>query len=432
MGAMGAMGAEKPSLTRRQMTKRLKMTILDLLISEGFQPKKIASTNGGEYTGACPFCGGQDRFRIWPEAKGGGRYWCRKCGKKGDAIQYLRDKDGLSYRDACMKLGVAPAMNHSAKVSRIKKKVAFEEKHEPPGDKWQHYAGLYIETFQEWLWKEEVENARDFLYGKGISDESIKSAGLGWNPLARYLSREEWGIPVEMKPDGKPKKLWIPKGLVIPCYANERIIRLRVRCADPDKYSKYVLIPGSDMRPMVWNTDKKVVVIVESELDGLLLHQEAGDLVEVVALGSAQAKPDQETHDLLQMADWILIALDSDDAGAKAAWTYWPETYGCKVKRWPCIKGKDPSEAWANELDIRAWVMAGLPEKQSPEEPFTAAEKTTETIPEKEFDNSEGIPFPSELAQRFSEKQLERLAIMTIDGGMSDEEAIRIIQPAVA
>jgi DNA primase len=408
------------------MTKRLKMTILDLLITEGFQPKKIASTNGGEYTGACPFCGGEDRFRIWPEAKGGGQYWCRKCGKRGDAIQFLRDRDGLSYRDACMKLGVAPAMNHSAKVSRMKKKATLKEKREPSGDKWRHQAGLYIETFQEWLWKEEQKDARDFLHSKGISDESIKSAGLGWNIVDRYLSREEWGIPAEMKPDGKPKKLWIPKGLVIPCYENQRIIRLRVRCAD--KRSKYVLIPGSDMRPMVWNVEKKAVVIVESELDGLLLHQEVGDLVGVVALGSAQAKPDQETHDLLQNADLILVALDSDDAGAKAAWTFWPETYGCKVKRWPCIRGKDPSEAWANGLDIRAWVMAGLPEKQSPEDPFSAADKATETIPAREIDNGEGIPFTSEWSQRFSEQQLERLAIMTVDGNMSDEEAIRILE----
>ncbi len=73
------------------------MTILDLLNSDGFQPKKIASTNGGEYAGVCPFCGGEDRFHVWPAE---GRYWCRKCEKKGDAIQYLRDKHGLSYQDA--------------------------------------------------------------------------------------------------------------------------------------------------------------------------------------------------------------------------------------------------------------------------------------------------------------------------------------------
>jgi hypothetical protein len=60
--------------------------------------------------------------------------------------------------------------------------------------------------------------------------------------------------------------------------------------------------------------------------------------------------------------------------------------------------------------------------------PCEAAEKVTETIPAREIDNGKGIPFPSEWSQRFSEQQLERLAIMTVDGGMSDEEAMSAIQ----
>ena len=181
------------------------------------------------------------------------------------------------------------------------------------------------------------------------------------------------------------------------------------------------------MRPMVWNMDKKFVVIVESELDGLLLHQEAGDLVGVVALGSAQAKPDQKTHDLLQKADLILVALDADDAGVKAAWGWWLKQYP-QAQRLPPVMGKDPSEAWANGLDIRAWVMAGLPEIEPPEMPCNAAEKAKEPISEQEIDKSEVISVPPELSQSFSEQQIERLAIMTTDGSMSDEEAVKIIR----
>jgi hypothetical protein len=60
------------------------------------------------------------------------------------------------------------------------------------------------------------------------------------------------------------------------------------------------------------------------------------------------------------MAEKIVIALDSDYAGAKAAWKFWPETYGSKVRRWPCVLGKDPSEAWHNGLDIEAWIAVGI------------------------------------------------------------------------
>ena len=83
------------------------MTLLDLI--PGL--KRTATTNGGEYAGPCPFCGGRDRFRVWPDQGTTGRYWCRGCGKHGDGIQLLRDRDGLSYRDACERLGVMPSLS---------------------------------------------------------------------------------------------------------------------------------------------------------------------------------------------------------------------------------------------------------------------------------------------------------------------------------
>jgi len=64
--------------------------------------RKVSTTTGGEYCGPCPDCGGEDRFRVWPET---GRYWCRGCGRKGDSIQFLRDFHGLSFRDACRVVG---------------------------------------------------------------------------------------------------------------------------------------------------------------------------------------------------------------------------------------------------------------------------------------------------------------------------------------
>jgi len=48
------------------------MTILDLLEQDGIEPKKVASTHGGEYSSSCPLCGGEDRFRYWPEQGDGG------------------------------------------------------------------------------------------------------------------------------------------------------------------------------------------------------------------------------------------------------------------------------------------------------------------------------------------------------------------------
>jgi len=114
------------------------------------------------------------------------------------------------------------------------------------------------------------------------------------------------------------------------------------------------------MRPMTLSMFNRNAVVVESELDGLLVFQEAGDLAAIVALGSAMTKPDPAAHQLLENSETIMVSLDCDDAGAKAAWGFWLTTYGDKVKRWPCIMGKDPSEAWQNGLDIRSWIAAGI------------------------------------------------------------------------
>ncbi len=67
--------------------------------------KKVGRTHGGEYAGPCPLCGGRDRFRVWPER---GRFWCRGCGASGDVVDFIMKLRGLSFKDACVHLGIRP------------------------------------------------------------------------------------------------------------------------------------------------------------------------------------------------------------------------------------------------------------------------------------------------------------------------------------
>jgi hypothetical protein len=267
----------------------------------------------------------------------------------------------MTYPEACLYLGKTPTfyrrsiMMHGSSTRIFTPKVST-----PPELIWVKNASAFVDRFQQSLWSQQGEVARSFLHDKGLSDKSIMVAGLGWNESDIYLEREDWGLSPIINALNRPTRLWMPRGLVIPCSVNGEIIRLRIRRHATSSGQRYILIPGSSMRPMFWSAGKKIIIVVESELDGLLLFQEAGDLIDVVAIGSAQARPDSSVHEILQKTEKILVSLDTDDAGAKAAWRFWPETYGRKVVRWPCIKGKDPSEAWQNGLNIRAWVMAGI------------------------------------------------------------------------
>jgi hypothetical protein len=85
--------------------------------------------------------------------------------------------------------------------------------------------------------------------------------------------------------------------------------------------------------------------------------------------------------------------LDRDDAGAKESWTWWAKHFE-RAKRWPVAQGKDPSEAYQAGLNLREWVMAGLPtdylsgERQEADiQPEEVPDKADElSTPEKGFD----------------------------------------------
>jgi hypothetical protein len=347
------------------------MNILDLISGDGFTFKKVAATHGGEYAGPCPWCGGNDRFLIWPEHAGGSRYWCRGCDKKGDAIQYLRDTRGFSFDEACQFLGIS---KDGYKIKRSKPKtekpVFKPKKYDDPPAIWMKKAGIILKDAQEKLWSSAGQAAREILKGKGLSEETIRRAGIGFNPVALYRDRRGWDLPQEFRYDGKQKLLWIPAGLVIPLTLSPKqdgrnenqkeVVRLRVRRHDPGDGPRYVIVSGSLMAPLVLKSEKNIFIIVESELDAWLAWQEAADLSGIIAMGAANMKPDISTHEILLNAEKIINALDYDPAGARWAWKFWPETYGSKVKRWPVPIGKDPSDAWQRGLNIRTWIEAGI------------------------------------------------------------------------
>jgi len=233
-----------------------------------------------------------------------------------------------------------------------------------PPEAWCKQALKVVEYAQDQLSKNPA--AQRWLSERGITPEAANKARLGWISSNLYFDRADWGLPDKQDADRITTKIFIPIGVAIPSTTGDAITRMRIRkfIGSPD--NKYHILPSSCMAPMVLdcNTAKDVVVVVESELDGILLNSVAGDLVTVVALGSAQAKPDADTVKILNDAERILVALDTDRAGYNG-WLWWRQNFN-KAVRWPVIKGKDPGEAYKGGLDLRTWIMAGLINDDSP------------------------------------------------------------------
>ena len=91
-----------------------------------------------------------------------------------------------------------------------------------------------------------------------------------------------------------------------------------------DFFSYVHVLPGSSPAPMTIGIPyENTAIIVESELDAFLLCQEIDRPVFIVALGSTSIKPDsaiaKELVSRLNDCPVVLLALDSDTAGGKAA-----------------------------------------------------------------------------------------------------------------
>ena len=266
----------------------------------------------------------------------------------------------MKYRDAYLILGHKPKLRRGG---LRKKNIAPCEKWHPrdmdsiPSDQWQSQAWSLIQEAIDSLWYQNPD-IKNWIHQRGLKNETIRKFNLGWIATNQWHTRESWGLPTEIKDNGRAKKLWIPLGLVIPYQINGKICRIRIRRAQDTVNSKYHLIKGSSIIPTIIG-NLPSVILVESELDAFLVNQEAGDLITAVALGSAQIRPGRQLADFLNKADSILIALDNDETGARSYWSWWKKHFP-KSKRWLTIKGKDPTEAHQNGLDIRNWILAGL------------------------------------------------------------------------
>jgi len=285
--------------------------IVDLITRNGFSLKTVSSSSK-EYAGPCPFCGGRDRFRVWPrEGSTGGRYWCRGCRRTGDTILFLRELKGLSFKEACEYLGVEKTRYRIPLPSSIKpiiKSDAWTPKNVTDPDKsWQAQAQRLITYSEKELDKNNA--MKRWLADRGINAQTIIESHLGYNPKGISYQRSDWGLPEKLNPDGKEINLWIPVGLIIPYIRDNSIKRIRVRRTNST--NRYYTVPGSSAEMMILRNNRDHIVIVESELDAMLIHQEAGDIVTTIALDSAQARPDGLSINILKQAKLILIALDT-------------------------------------------------------------------------------------------------------------------------
>ncbi len=354
------------------------MTTLDLY-REHCPGTRLKQKGAREWAGPCPECGGEDRFVLQPDNPNGtgGRWMCRGCDRHGDAVAFVRTfvDPGMTYEQACHHIGAEPKPGYGGRGDGWSSKPRQErapaqtntapEEWEPkdallPSVQWMRQAAVFAGQCARAL---ETEDGRAALKSRGLTVETARRLGIGWNNSDRYDSLPTWGLPQEVKPDtGRPRKMWLPKGLVVPFRRKRGIVGLFIRrmpWTSESKGPKCCQVKGGTDGAYCAGPAGLPVVIVESILDACLVRQEAGDLVSAVALTGAGKRPDKDTLAFLQAATLLLWALDNDKAG-KAQWAWWRQHFPRAERCRPPGGPKDVGDYLQAGGSVRIWAQASL------------------------------------------------------------------------
>ena len=364
------------------------MTIdLPALIGRDTQLKRVASTHGGELAGPCPLCHlggarttGADRFVVWDKL---GRWAClgpragrNGCDLHGDAIDYLRHRDGIGYREACARLGIVPRQyprgfqkGSGGTTSPLHVccsgpllEASRPDPLTPPPARWQAHAAGIAARCAVRLFRPAGARALTYLHGRGLTDATLQRFNIGYNPQHIAEPHAEWGLPAPADP---AQRIHVPRGITIPWYIDGAVWRLNVRrpvtaAQVAGGQPKYLGPAGfaNALYHAASLTPATPVVLVEGELDALTVVQACGAHVAAVATGSTAGGRRAEWIARLAAAPCVLIAFDHDinGAGDKAA-AWWLTTLP-NARRWLPLT-HDVNSA-PDPQDVRRWVAQGL------------------------------------------------------------------------
>jgi hypothetical protein len=334
--------------------------------------KKVANTEGGEYAGPCPFCGGDDRFHVQPLANPG-RWMCRNCtGAKWDTvIGYIAKRDNLDPKnhndlaEICRR-----AVGDLPTTSLPRAAHSAIPAYQPPAAEWQAAAHQVISECESELWQPKYAKVLDYLRGRGLQDDTIKRFRLGYCATGR---RDSFGRDIA--------GLWVPRGVVIPCVVAGEVWYLKIRlvpgvpcrcqhckavlanpgrCPSCGKDTRYLGVKGN-RTAAIFNADQLtgagLALFCEGEFDCMTAHQVLNDVLPCVTFGSATNRPDLATWGAyLVPLKVILSAYDVDKAGESGA-AMLADLAGERVKLAPLPVGvKDINDYHQAGGDLWAWI----------------------------------------------------------------------------
>jgi len=232
-----------------------------------------------------------------------------------------------------------------------------------PSDPWHERGFTFVVECRKSL--ESNPEMQSLLQRIGFTRKSIERAWLGINTVEKIDDRPLWGLKEKKEQGGGSVLLTLPPGLIVPRFREARLSRIeicRTDFAESIHPQKSVMIEGSEEAPRAFPAasagEDTPWIVVATEIEALLLEQEAGDACSVIALKNAKEKPPKEAEKAIKDAPVILVVFPEkgmDDAEVKKWQAAYPNARGIELPH-----GINILEAGRMKVDLRQWIMEAL------------------------------------------------------------------------
>lgn len=312
---------------------------------------------GNRFVGLCPFHSEKTpSFNVVPDSQ---IYHCFGCKVGGDVFKFIQEREHLTFFEALVFL---------AKRARIP--LPQEERTPEEEQVYRDRRALYdalefaARFYHSQLMGEPGKAGREYLLGRGLTEETLGQFRLGWAPGYGRLYRS---ISSRFKPEILQKA-----GLVLPrregpgyvdtffdrvifpiTDLSGRIIGFggRILQGNGPKYKNTSETPLFSKRKVLFGLAqakeairvKNQAILVEGYMDVITPYQ-AGIKNVVAPLGTALT--DEQAGVIRQQAEQVIVGFDADTAGQIATLKGLEKLYdtGCDVRILRIPDGKDPDE----------------------------------------------------------------------------------------
>ncbi len=338
------------------------------------------------YFGCCPFHDERTAsFHVRPDEK---HYHCFGCSESGDPFDFVMHTEGLDFKGALEFL-----------ADRFGVRLQTVEEDPAAAAARQRRERLYsllaraATYYSRYLWEaREAASARDYLLGRGFTEEILREFRVGYAPSAwdRMLvaSRRAGFSDEELVAAGLAQRSRSRPGSVYDFFrakimfptadSRGRVRGFGGRTMESGRMPKYINTPDGDLyhkREVLYGIESARsaaakagrVILVEGYTDVLALHQ-ASIRNAVGIMGTSLTK--EQVQELARLVGVLELCLDADSAGQDAAMraARLAGDAGLELRVVPLPPGRDPGDVIADE------GAEGLQQRVKKSDPFVVFE----------------------------------------------------------